>query len=169
VGQIGNNAREFSMLTARSMEEVRKGIYLYDMGQNFVGVPRITLEDGHEGDTLFVRVSEMLYPDLEESGDNVGMIMTENYRAALCQDIYIMKEGEQVFQPRFTSRGYQYIEITGIGKPLPPEAIGGVAISSVTGLTASYATSTEKVNRLWSNLVWSNLDNFLSIPTDCPQ
>jgi alpha-L-rhamnosidase len=25
------------------------------------------------------------------------------------------------------------------------------------------------VNRLWSNLVWSNVDNFLTIPTDCPQ
>ena len=25
------------------------------------------------------------------------------------------------------------------------------------------------MNRLWSNLVWSNVDNFLSIPTDCPQ
>ena len=28
----------------------------------------------------------MLYPDLPESGKNVGMIMTENYRAALSQD-----------------------------------------------------------------------------------
>ena len=30
-------------------------------------------------------------------------------------------------------------------------------------------TSNEKVNQLWSNLVWSNVDNFLTIPTDCPQ
>jgi alpha-L-rhamnosidase len=36
-------------------------------------------------------------------------------------------------------------------------------------LTADYKTSSEKVNRLWSNLVWSNVDNFLTIPTDCPQ
>ncbi len=26
-----------------------------------------------------------------------------------------------------------------------------------------------KVNRLWSNLVWSNIDSFPTIPTDCPQ
>ena len=60
-------------------------------------------------------------------------------------------------------------EITGMDKPLPIEAVQGVAISSVRELTADYKTSSEKVNRLWSNLVWSNVDNFLTIPTDCPQ
>jgi alpha-L-rhamnosidase len=118
---------------------------------------------------MILRVAEILYPDLEESGENVGMIMTENYRAALCQDIYIMKDGPQVFQPRFTSRGYQYIEITGIEEALPPEKVQGIAISSVLELTADYRTSNEKVNQLWSNLVWSNIDNFLTLPTDCPQ
>lgn len=169
IGQIGNSAGEYTTLTAMSMEEVRPGVYVYDMGQNFVGVPRISLNNGTEGDTMILRFAEILYPDLEESGDNVGMIMTENYRAALCQDIYIMKDGPQVFQPKFTSRGYQYIEITGIDAPLPLDQVEGVAISSVLELTADYRTSNDKVNQLWSNLLWSNIDNFLTIPTDCPQ
>jgi alpha-L-rhamnosidase len=50
----------------------------------------------------------MLYPDLPASGKNVGMIMTENYRAALSQDVYTMKAGPQTYQPRFTSHGYQH-------------------------------------------------------------
>ena len=169
VGQIGNNAGIFRSLTAQSVKEVREGIFVYDMGQNFVGVPKISFADGNAGDTVILRVSEMLYPDLEESGDRVGMIMRENYRAALCQDMYIMKDGVQVFQPRFTSRGYQYIEISGIIEPLPLEAVQGLAISSVRKLSAEYHTSNRKVNQLWSNLTWSNVDNFLSIPTDCPQ
>jgi len=168
-GQIGNNAGVYATLTARSVDEVRNGVYVYDMGQNFVGVPRISIDNGIAGDTLILRAAEILYPDLEEYGENVGMIMTENYRAALCQDIYIMKDGPQVFQPRFTSRGYQYIEITGIEEALPPEKVQGIAISSVLELTADYRTSNEKVNQLWSNLVWSNIDNFLTLPTDCPQ
>ncbi|NQU85647.1 MAG: family 78 glycoside hydrolase catalytic domain [Mariniphaga sp.] len=168
-GQIGNTAQVYKILTAKSIEEVRDGIFVYNMGQNIVGVPRIKIKNGNAGDSIFLRFSEMLYPDLEESGDNVGLIMTENYRAALCQDIYIMKDGEQVFQPKFTSRGYQFIEITGIKESLPLEAVQGVAISSVTELTADYQTSNKKVNQLWSNIVWSNVDNFLSIPTDCPQ
>jgi len=169
IGQIGNNAGIYKKLTAQSVKEVRPGVYVYDMGQNFVGVPKITLENGTAGDTMILRFAEILYPNLDESGDNVGMIMTENYRAALCLDKYIMKDGPQVFQPKFTSRGYQYIEITGIDAPLPLEAVEGVAISSVTRLTADYKTSNQKVNQLWSNLCWSNVDNFLTIPTDCPQ
>lgn len=169
VGQIGNNAGVYTRLSAQSVEEVREGIFVYNMGQNFVGVPRISFPHGNKGDTIVLRVSEMRYPDLEESGNMVGMIMTENYRAALCKDIYIMKDGPQVFQPKFTSRGYQYIEISGMEDPLPLEAVQGIAISSVLKLTADYHTSNEKVNQLWSNLVWSNIDNFLSIPTDCPQ
>ena len=42
-----------------------------------------------------------------------------------------MKAGPQVFQPRFTSHGFQYIEITGIDTPLPLADVQGVAISSV--------------------------------------
>jgi len=169
VGQIGNSAGVFRTLTARSVKEVRPKVYVYDMGQNLVGVPRITIANGRPGGTIALRYSEMLYPDLPASGKNVGMIMTENYRAALSQDVYAMKAGPQTFQPRFTSHGYQYIEITGIDQPLPLSAVQGIAISSVRSLTADYKTSSEKINRLWSNLVWSNVDNFLTIPTDCPQ
>jgi alpha-L-rhamnosidase len=169
VGQIGNNAGIFRVLRARSVKEVRPGVFVYDMGQNLTGVPRVIFKHGTADRKITLRVSEMLYPDLPESKNNVGMIMTENYRAALSQDIYVMKDGAQVFQPRFTSHGFQYLEVTGIDKPLPLENVQGVAISSILKLTADYETSNEKVNRLWSNLVWSNVDNFLSIPTDCPQ
>ncbi len=169
IGQVGNNAGVFRTLTAKSVKEVRPGVYVYNMGQNLVGVPRINIANGRAGRKITLRYSEMLYPDLKESGKNVGMIMTENYRAALNQDVYTMKAGSQVMQPRFTSHGFQYVEITGIDRPLPLADVQGVAISSVRELSADYKTSNEKVNRLWSNLVWSNVDNFLTIPTDCPQ
>ena len=169
IGQIGDTAGVFRTLTARSVKEVRPKVYVYDLGQNIVGVPRITIAGGRAGRKLTLRYAEMLYPDLPASGANVGMIMTENYRAALSQDVYTTKAGPQAFQPRFTSHGFQYVEITGIDQPLPLAAVQGVAISSVRSLTADYKTSSEKVNRLWSNLVWSNVDNFLTIPTDCPQ
>jgi len=169
VGQIGESAKIYQVLTARSVKEVRKGVFVYNMGQNLVGVPRISFKDGIAGQHVKLRVAEMLYPDLPASGGNVGMIMTENYRAALSQDEYIMKAGPQVFQPKFTFHGYQYLEITGIDAPLPLTDVQAFVISSVRMPTASYESSNPKVNKLWSNLVWSNIDNFLSIPTDCPQ
>ena len=169
IGQVGDSAGVFRTLTAKSVKEVRPGVFVYDMGQNMVGVPRVTIRDGRAGGTITLRYAEMLYPDLPASGKNVGMIMTENYRAALSQDVYIMKGGSQVCQPRFTSHGYRYVEITGLEHALPLTAVEGIVISSVRALTADYRSSSEKVNRLWSNLVWSNVGNFLTIPTDCPQ
>ncbi len=93
VGQIGDTAGVFKTLTAKSVKEVRPGVFVYDMGQNIVGVPRIRIADGRAGAKLTLRYAEMLYPDLKASGKNVGMIMTENYRAALSQDLYTMKAG----------------------------------------------------------------------------
>ncbi|MEA3180661.1 MAG: alpha-L-rhamnosidase [Gammaproteobacteria bacterium] len=168
-GQIGESAKIYQVLTARRVTEVRKGVYVYDMGQNLVGVPRIRFEQGEPGKRVTFRVSEMLYPKLAASGDNVGMIMTENYRAALSQDQYVMKSGPQQFQPRFTSHGYQYLEISGLDEPLPLDQVQAVVISSLQRVTASYQSSNPAINSLWSNLVWSNVDNFLTIPTDCPQ
>ena len=122
------------------------------MGQNIVGVPRITIANGRAGGRITLRFSEMLYPNLKASGANVGTLMTENYRAALSQDVYTMKAGPQVLQPRFTSHGYQYVELTGIGKALPLASVEGLAISSVRKLSADYKTSDAKVNRLYNRL-----------------
>jgi alpha-L-rhamnosidase len=97
------------------------------------------------------------------------MIMLENIRAALSQDIYITRGGKEVIRPAFTFHGFRYMEITGLNKPLPLHAVKGLVISSVKEIASSYETSNPKINKLWNNIKWSTLGNFLSIPTDDPQ
>jgi alpha-L-rhamnosidase len=99
VGPIGDNAAVFKTLKAKSVREVCPGVFVYDIGQNIVGVPRITIPNGQAGKVITLRYSEILYPNLPESGNNVGMPMTENYRAAMSQDLYTMKAGPQTLQP----------------------------------------------------------------------
>jgi alpha-L-rhamnosidase len=168
IGQIGENARAVMTLTAKSVKEVRPNVYVYDMGQNMVGVPRITIKNGKENQKITMRYAEVLYPDLPEFAGSIGMIMQENLRAALNQDTYICKEGKQVITPKFTFHGYRYIEITGIKEALPLEAVQGIVISSILELSSNYATSNRLVNKLWENITWSMRGNFLSIPTDTP-
>lgn len=95
--------------------------------------------------------------------------MLENIRAAMAQDIYIARGGNETINPRFTFHGYRFIEITGIDRPLPLENVKSTVLSSVNRLASHYETSNPKVNRLWENITWSTYANFLSIPTDCPQ
>ncbi|NJB70196.1 alpha-L-rhamnosidase [Saonia flava] len=169
IGQIGKNVQIVKTLSAQSVEEVRPGVFVYDMGQNMVGFPNISLGKGQKNDTVTLRYAEVKYPDLSEYKDNVGMIMLENIRAALTQDLYIRKgQLNEVIQPIFTFHGYRFLEITGINEPLPLEAVKGKVLSSINGLASSYETSNELVNKLWENITWSMRGNFLSIPTDTP-
>jgi alpha-L-rhamnosidase len=168
-GQFGSTVKKVTELSAIAVEEVRPGIFVYDMGQNMAGVPKISLNGMKPGQKITLCYAEVKYPDLPEYKDNAGMIMLENIRAAMAQDIYIAKGGEETVNPRFTFHGYRYLEITGIDHPLPLESVKGKALSSIHELASKYETSNPKVNRLWENIVWSARANFLSIPTDCPQ
>ena len=160
----------FTTLTAQSVTEVRPGVYVYDMGQNFAGIPSITLRGMREGQCLRFRHAEVLYPEMPEYKGNEGMLMLENIRGAMAQDIYIAKGLDtELFEPRFTLHGYRYIEITGVDEAPALSDVKGLVISSVQDITANYECSNPLVNRLWENIKWSMLANFISIPTDCPQ
>ena len=169
VGQFGPTVQPIKELTAQSVTEVRPGVFVYDMGQNMVGVPKINLNAIEKGKTIALRYAEVLYPNLAEYKGNEDMLMLENIRAAMSQDIYVTKGGNETITPRFTYHGYRYVEITGIEKPLPLANVQGTVLSSVHQLSSHYETSNPLVNKLWENITWSMYGNFLSIPTDCPQ
>ena len=160
---------------ASSLGEARPGTktYIYDMGENVIGVPKITIpsnEYADAGTELIIRYGEILYPDLEEykTANTNGLLMVENLRAALATDFYTVAAGEQTFEPRFTFHGYRYVEITGLKKELPKENVKTEVLSSVH-MTATYDSSNADVNRLFKNVQNSQTSNFLSLPTDCPQ
>jgi alpha-L-rhamnosidase len=169
IGQFGQTVKKIKELSAISVEEVRPGVFVYDMGQNMVGVPKISLLDMASGKKIILRFAEVKYPDLPEYKEHAGMIMLENIRAAMAQEIYITKGGNETISPRFTYHGYRFVEITGIEKPLPLAAVKGTVLSSIDKLTSHYETSNPNVNKLWENITWSTFANFMSIPTDCPQ
>jgi alpha-L-rhamnosidase len=168
--QFGQTVQPVDTLTAISVEEVRPHVFVYDMGQNMVGVPRIDLPKAKAGQKIVLRFAEVKYPALPEYKENTGELMLENIRAAMAQDIYICSGiGNEQYQPQFTFHGYRFVEVTGVEAPLPVENVRGVVLSSIDKFTARYETSNPKVNRLWENIQWSMRGNFLSIPTDCPQ
>ncbi|PXY39311.1 alpha-L-rhamnosidase [Flavobacterium cheongpyeongense] len=169
VGQFGNTVQPIKELTAQSVKEVRPGVFVYDMGQNMVGVPKITMNNVEKGKKIVLRYAEVLYPDLPEYKGNENLLMLENVRAAMSQDIYITKGGSETINPRFTFHGYRYVAISGIDKPLQLDHVKGTVLSSVHELSSHYQTSNPLVNKLWENITWSMYGNFLSIPTDCPQ
>jgi len=177
---IGSPVRTQQVLRAVSVSEPKPGVFVYDMGQNMVGVPRIRLH-GDRGQEVTFRYGEMIYPTevpedplppltAEVYAERKGLAYNENYRGALATDHYILSgHGDEVFQPHFTFHGFRYIEIHGLDKALPLASVEGLVLNSIGAQTSGFETSDERVNRLYENIVWGQRGNFLSIPTDCPQ
>lgn len=164
---LGIGAKVVKELTPLSVDEVRPGVFVYDLGQNMVGFPRIEI-NGEAGTEVIMRYAEVLYPDLPEHEGLEETIMMENIRGALTTDRYILKGGKETIQPRFTFHGFRYLEISGIDKAIPLEDVTGLVVSSIDELSSYYETSNELVNKLWENITWSFRSNFLYIPTDTP-
>ncbi len=170
VGYMGEPVRQIMTLTAKSMAEPRPGVYIYDMGQNLIGVPKLHLY-GEKDSQAVIRFGEILYPYLPQYGHQQGMLLTENYRDAISTDRYTFRgdaEGED-FMPDQTFHGYRYIEITGVSKKPELADVQSAVLSSINDETGTFTCSNPLVDRFFQNVRWSQFANFVSIPTDCPQ
>ena len=144
-----------------SVTEIKPGVYIYDMGQNMVGWCRLHVS-GPAGTRIILRHAETLKPD--------GSLYTANLRGARQTDSYILKGGgEEVWEPRFTSHGFRYVELTGFpGKP-DLNSIEGRVVNDDLPTAGEFECSNELINQIYRTIVWGVRGNYRSIPTDCPQ
>jgi alpha-L-rhamnosidase len=144
-----------------SVNELKPGVYVFDMGQNMVGWCRLQAQSA-AGTTVKLRHAEMLNPD--------GTIYTDNLRIAKQTDTYTTRgDANETFEPHFTYHGFRYVEVTGLeGKPRL-DALTGRVFNSAMAETGGFASSDATLNKLWQNILWTQRGNMHSIPTDCPQ
>lgn len=161
VAQRSEPVRVVDRICPISVNEVEPGTFIYDLGQNFAGWIELSVS-GPAGTRIQLRHGERLNPE--------GTLYTDNLRRAKATDVYILRGGgTELWQPRFTFHGFQYVELTGLETPLPLDQIRGCVVMSSTEPTGEFECSHPLVNRLWKNALWSQRGNFLSVPTDCPQ
>ena len=138
-----------------------KGETVLDLGQNIAGWARMKVT-GKAGDKVTLKFAEVL--------DKDGNFYTVNLRAAEATDIYTLKGGdEETFEPRFTTHGFRYIQVIDYPGDLSLDKITGIVVHSDMAPTGTFTTSDPMINQLQSNIQWGQKDNFLDIPTDCPQ
>jgi alpha-L-rhamnosidase len=159
--QVMEPVRQICEIKPKTVTEFKPGCWIYDLGQNMVGVVRLQVS-APAGTEVTLRHAEMLNPD--------GSIYTRNLRSAASTDHYICKgDGLEIWQPRFTFHGFRYVELTGLTGPLESNAVTGIVIASDTPRTGEFACSDARLNQLQSNIQWGQRGNYISIPTDCPQ
>ena len=88
-----------------------------------------------------------------------------------CIDTYICKgKGEALtWSPRFTFHGFQYVEITGLESTADRgDGHRHRPLQRHAG-RRPFECSDPMLNKLHSNIYWTQRANFIDIPTDCPQ
>ncbi len=129
-----------------------------DGKQNISGFVRLMVR-GKPGDRITVRHAEVVEPD--------GSLHTRSLRTARATDTYVLADdGTVELEPSFTFHGFQYAEIESTADVLSAQL---VALSSARKQRSAFECADELLNRLHENVIWSQRDNFLSVPTDCPQ
>jgi len=159
--QVMPPVREVLELKPRSARETEAGDWIYDLGQNMVGVVRLKVA-APAGTRITLHHAEMLNPD--------GTLYTTNLRGAPSIDHYVSKgDGVETWQPRFTFHGFRYVEISGLTGAPAPDAVTGIVIGSDLPRTGEFTCSDPRINQLQSNIQWGQRGNYISLPTDCPQ
>lgn len=135
------------------------GETVLDMGQNMVGWFRFRCR-APRGTRLFFQFGEILQD---------GNFYRDNLRTAKAEFTYIADGTDRLVRQHFTFYGYRFVKVTGWDGEPDPEDFRGLEIHSDMEERGSIHTSDELVNQLIHNAKWGMKDNFLDVPTDCPQ
>jgi len=144
---------------------------IFDFGQNTVGYVKISFV-APKGTEVRLRYAEMLNDSGSKERGNDGpggSLYLSNLRTAKATSYYYCSGAEkETYCPVMTYFGFRYCEVTA-DETLIVESIEAIPISSVVGDISDIRTDNTYINKLFSNIKWGQLGNFVSVPTDCPQ
>jgi alpha-L-rhamnosidase len=137
--------------------------YIFDMGQNMPGrcLLRLPYTPG-KGKKIEIRHAEWT------QGNG---LYEDNLRGARAVDVYIASgdEKEIVFEPRFSYHGFRFVQVSGLTQQPTKETLTGKVVASSPPPVGTFESSDKTLNKLWTNILWTQWGNLISIPTDCPQ
>ena len=158
---VGVPVRETQVLPPCDVQRMPNGRIRLDFGQNIAGRLRIRPQ-GPSGHTVTLHHAEVL-----EGGE----LATRPLRSATSVDSYTLRGGEEreSWSPRFTIHGFRYAELENWPGVFHPNDVEAVVVHSDMERTGWFESNEPLVNKLHENTVWSMRDNFVDLPTDCPQ
>lgn len=163
IPQEGEKIVEHEIISAARILTTPKGEKVIDFGQEVTGYIELTV-DAKAGQRVRLSHGEML--------DRDGNFYNANYRSAKAELTYICRDGVQTYHPRFTFFGFRYArieEFPGGADKATADAFRAIAVYSDLKRTGWVSCSSPLLNKLFDNIFWGQKDNYLDLPTDCPQ
>ena len=153
-----------------SITEPVPGTYVCDFGVNITGFCELTGK-GTAHEPVILRYAEALNEENLSNADDVpGTVWTQGLFTARNTDYYIPANEESfTYAPRFVYRGFRYVQITGLTEAPTVDSILAMVISANCPQSGTFSCSDEKINKLFSAIYRTQQNNYVDIPTDCPQ
>ncbi len=161
--------RRIEELRPVSVTELAPGRWVVDVGQNINGWIRLSRLGPH-GTEVTLTHGEWL--------DREGDVTQEHLYARSIQtdtdlpfqtDVVISAgvDGD-VFEPRHSSKGFQYVRVEGDLGGLSADDITAVVVHTDLPRIGGFQCSDERINQLHRICDWSFRGNACDLPTDCP-
>jgi alpha-L-rhamnosidase len=135
------------------------GERVLDFGQEITGWVSFRLGEHKAGEAIRLSYSEIMQD---------GRFYRDNLRSARAEYTYTGDGKAAAVRPHFTFFGFRYVKVEGV-PDMEAADFQAQAIYSDIEQTGWIETGVPEVNRLIRNILWGQKDNFLDIPTDCPQ
>ncbi|MDD4990668.1 MAG: family 78 glycoside hydrolase catalytic domain [Paludibacter sp.] len=172
-GQTYGAINTSNVINGNGTVQLKKGqTAIYDFGQNMAGWAKFTAKSA-SGTKIKIRFGEMLNDNgaLSRGNDGpAGSLYTANFRTAKATINYTFKgaEGGETFNPNLTFFGFRYCEVSA-SDDVEIQSMIAEVVGSATEEGSTFKSSSALVNKLYSNVIWGQRSNFLSVTTDCPQ
>ncbi|NUK34474.1 family 78 glycoside hydrolase catalytic domain [Streptomyces lunaelactis] len=144
------------------VSELSPGVHVVDMGRTLAGWTRLTVA-ADAGTTVRLVHGEKLKDDGSvhaETGHVPGRFQTDEY---VCGG-----GGEETWEPKFSYKGFRYVQISGLPRRPSPEHVLGRVVHTRVDEVSEFRCSEPFYERLDKAMRRTVLNNLHGIPTDTP-
>ena len=133
-----------------------KGETIIDFGQLLAGRARFMIEE-----PAGTEITLDYFETLDVDGNYINTMFAPQKDIIVCDGSIID------YEAYFTFHGFRYIRVSGM-ENVKRESIRGVLLTTEKENYSTFESSDARLNRLYQNVRWSQYNNMMSIPTDCP-
>jgi alpha-L-rhamnosidase len=143
-----------------SKTEVKPGITVFDLGQNFAGWPAIEVK-GSPGATLKMIPGESLNPD--------GTVSQISSKGPQWFSYTLSGQGVvETWHPRFSYYGFRYVQVEWTSGSGEIVSLKGEAVHSSAEAVGEFSSSVQMLNQIHHLIDAAIENNSVSLFTDCP-
>lgn len=156
-------------LTPKSIRRLGPTTQVVDFGQNINGWTRLS-KLGEAGNKITLTHGEWLAADgtVTQENLNVNFPIFPNPVDAHQIDSVISDGSNSVFEPRYTTHGFQFVQVDGLSDDLVSGDIAAAVVHTDLRRIGHFRSSDDRINWLHDTAVWSFRGNACDLPTDCP-